>query len=214
MGPLLFIVYINDLSLVPISSRSYFYADDTKLCTGVSSLSDSASLQADLDHVCQWSDQHQLSFNVAKYSLLRFQNASTSVLSSYTLNGIDIPSSTHCRDLGVNFSTDLSWSLHYKVISQQAYCKLSLLWRTFSSSIPVKVKKLSLVRPHLTYFSSVWRPHYVKDILSLERIQHRATKFILNDYFSAYRSRLVSLNLLPLMYFLELLDILFFCEVC
>ena len=189
LGPLLFIVYINDLSLVPISSRSYFYADDTKLCTRVSY---SASLQADLDHVCQWSDQHQLSFNVAKCSLLHFQNASSSVLSSYTLNGIDIPSSTHCRDLGVNFSTDLSWSLHYKVISQRAYGKLSLLRRTFSSSIPVKVKKLlylSLVRPHLTYCSPVWRrPHYVKDILSLKRIQRRATEFILNDYFSDYRS--------------------------
>ncbi len=64
--------------------------------------------------------------------------------------------------------------------------------------------------PHLSYCSPIWRPTLVKDIMALERIQRRATKFILSDYSSTYKSRLRSLNLLPLMYQLELNDILFF----
>ena len=49
----------------------------------------------------------------------------------------------------------------------------------------------------------------MKDILNLERIQCRATKYILNDYTSCYKDRLINLRLLPLMYIFELQDILF-----
>ena len=122
-----------------------------------------------------------------------------------------------CKDLEVIFSNNLSWLHHYDMISREAYCKLCLIWRTFSSTVSVKVKKLlylSLVRSKLTYCSQVWRPRLVKDFTSLERIQWCATKFVLGDYSSNYRdpNRLISLNLLPLMYVFELSDIMFFIK--
>ena len=52
----------------------------------------------------------------------------------------------------------------------------------------------------------------IKDIILLERVQHRASKYILGDYSSDYKTRLIKLNLLPLMYIYELLDILFFIK--
>ena len=67
---------------------------------------------------------------------------------------------------------------------------------------------ISLVRAQLTYCSQLWRSHLLKDITLLERVQRRATKFILNDYQSSYRSRLLTLHLLPLMYLFELCDII------
>ena len=82
----------------------------------------------------------------------------------------------------------------------------------FSSTLPVHLKKhlyLSLVRSHLTYCSQIWRPRLLKDIISLERIQHRATNYDLSDSHFNYKSRLVSLHLLPLMYWFELQDIIF-----
>lgn len=69
-----------------------------------------------------------------------------------------------------------------------------------------------MIRSRVTYASPVWRPHLVKDFTSLERVQRQATIFILNDYQSDYRSRLISLNLLPLMMTLEIYDILFFIK--
>ena len=60
------------------------------------------------------------------------------------------------------------------------------------------------------YCSPIWRPQFLKDIQSFENIQRRATKFITNDYSSSYKSRLVSLHMLPFMMQLELNDILFF----
>ena len=58
----------------------------------------------------------------------------------------------------------------------------------------------------------MWHPHLLKDIDSLEAIQRRSTKFILNDYTFLYKSRLLSLQLLPLMMLYELNDILFFVK--
>ena len=68
---------------------------------------------------------------------------------------------------------------------------------------------MTLVRSILTYCSPVWRPYLLTDINSLERIQRRATKYVLNDYTNDYKSRLMNLNILPLMYTYEIANILF-----
>ena len=95
-------------------------------------------------------------------------------------------------------------------ISSRAYKQLGLLKRTFPT-VHVSAKKnlyLSLVRSQLTYCSPVWRPQLLKHISFLEKVQRRSTKYILNDFESDYKSRLISLNLFPLMYWIELADIM------
>ena len=75
-----------------------------------------------------------------------------------------------------------------------------------------KHRSPSLVRSQLFYCSQIWRPCLIQDILLLERVQRRATKYILNDYTSSYRARLLKLSMLPLMYIFELNDLLFFIK--
>ena len=65
------------------------------------------------------------------------------------------------------------------------------------------------MRSHLSYCSQLWRPYLIKDIESIERVQRKATKYILNDYHSDYKARLSQLQLLPLMHWFEIQDILF-----
>ena len=97
-------------------------------------------------------------------------------------------------------------------VSSRAYKFLGLIRHSFSGGHHPGTKKIlyiTLIRSQLTYCSQKWRPHFLKDIATLERIQRRATKFILNDFSSDYRSHLVTLRLLPLMMQLELNDIMF-----
>ena len=68
---------------------------------------------------------------------------------------------------------------------------------------------VSMVRSQLFYCTQIWRPHLMKDILNIERVQCHATKYILNDCTSCYKTRLIKLKLLPLTYLFELQDILF-----
>ena len=61
----------------------------------------------------------------------------------------------------------------------------------------------------MLYCSQLWRPQLIKNITILEHVQRRATKYILNDYTSSYKSRLQQLQMLPLMYVYELNDMMF-----
>ena len=123
------------------------------------------------------------------------------------LNDKTILAKSSGRDLGVIFSTDLSWSKHIHHILSKAYNQLHFIQRTFKvASTPTSVKKklyLSLILPILTYASQVYRPSHIKDIKALELFQKRATKYILHNSSSNYKSQLTKLNLLPLIYRLE-----------
>ena len=110
--------------------------------------------------------------------------------------------------------TNLNWSKYYDHICCKAYRVLSLLRCSFSSTNSISTKKklyISLVRSQLTYCSQIWRPALIKDIKKLEKLQRRATKFILGYHLSGldYKDRLIQLKLLPLMHFFELSDIMF-----
>ena len=212
LGPLLFLTYINDLPSFVSFSSTLLFADDTKLSRLVSSPSHCSELQADITALQQWSSSSELSFNASKSFLLRFCTMLSPISVDYDLNGSSIPSVSHGRDLGIMFSSDLSWSEHYKLVCSSAYRQLGLLKRTFSTACPSHIKKLmyiSLVRSRLTYCSQVWRPMLIKDIVTLETVQRRATKFTVAASSVSYRDRLITLNLLPLMYFYEYLDLLF-----
>ena len=131
---------------------------------------------------------------------------------TYCINGSPVDSVPHCRDLGVHFSNDLSWTYHHSTIISKAYNTLHFLRRTMflhHSSATKLSLYISLVWSNLAYSSQVWRLHLLKDIRSIERVQHWSTKFILNDYASDYKSELISTNLLPLSLWFELMDTMF-----
>ena len=115
------------------------------------------------------------------------------------------------KDLGVLVTNNLTWSNHINCIYSSAYRSLHLIHRSVSSNNPSlrKCLYITLVHSRLIYCSQIWRPRLIKYIVCLEKVQRRATKYILNDYSTDYKTRLMSLHLLPLMYWLELQDLMF-----
>jgi len=211
LGPLLFAIYINDLPDCITAGRALLFANDTKCFKTISSSSDILSFQQDLNQLSSWSSINYLLFNQSK-SLFWKQF----VLHDYAINDNVITTSTadYYKDLGITISSNLNFSLHYETISAKAYRMLGLLCRTFVTQSTTVKKKLylSLIRSQLTYCSQVWRPFLRKDILFIERIQRRATKYILNDNVSSYKSCLIQLKLLPLMYLFDFNDLIFLAK--
>ena len=213
LGPLLFVIYINDLSSSITYSNLLKFADDVKFYKAIHKLHDYQCLQCDVDSLFQWSLVNKLSFNISKCVVLQckpFTNINSDT--SYNINNRELSKVKEHRDLGIIFTENLSWHSHYEAIVAKAYKSLGLLKRTFKHTMSPQVKRtlyLTLVRPKLLYCSPLWRPYLIKDIMLLERVQRRATKFILSDYSMDYKSRLINLKLLPLMYIYELTDILF-----
>ena len=214
LGPLLFAIFINDLPNCVSSSVPYHFADDTKCLKVMSNPTDIQCLQQDLNNLSNWSDINKLLFNESKSTHLHFGKEFSS--HTYILNVSIITSESCIKDLGVYLSTNINFIHHYEKIIAGAYKTLGLLRQTFTTQCPNAKKQLylMLVRSQLIYCSQLWRPFLIKDIMILERVQRRATKFILNDYTytSPYKSKLTQLNLFPLMYRYELNDLLFFIK--
>ena len=172
------------------------------------------TLQQDINNISTWSYTFNLLFNEAKFVHLCFWQKSLLDTPRYAINGNLIRRMSQHKDLGVTFSTDLHWTEHYNNIIAKAYQTLGLLRCTFSVSSTAAKKQLyiSLVRSQLLYCSQLWRPQLLKDVFTLECVQRRATKYILNNYELPYKVRLERLHLLPLMYTYELNDLIFFVK--
>ena len=214
LGPLLFLVFINDLPNSALSSFIHLFADDTKCSKQVICWNDVSNLQEDLDRLYSWSMKWSLFFNDAKCISMSFSSSQPFINSSYHIAGNSVKQQNFHRDLGIILQENLKWDHHYDSISAKAYQKLGLIKRTFSTSNSISTKNqlyLSIVRSQLSYGDQLWRPMLIKHIVSLEKIQRRATKFIVgyNSNLS-YKERLIQLNLLPLMYHLELYWMLYF----
>ena len=125
---------------------------------------------------------------------------------SYCIGETSIPFLETQRDLGVTVSGTLSWSYQCDHVCTKAYWLLHVIRHNVPS---VKLKRQSLVKSHVSYCCQLWQTFLIKDIQSIEKIQRRATKYILNDSSSDYKSRLLSLNVLPLIYWLDLQDLVF-----
>ena len=99
LGPLLFLIYVNDLPR-SISSQVFLFADDTKLIRSIFTLADHVQLQTDLDNLAKWCDAWQLNFNATKCNVIHFGRATHSY-GGYYLNGILLDSVDCYKDLGI-----------------------------------------------------------------------------------------------------------------
>ena len=184
LGPLLFLIYVNDLPQSILTSYPFLFADDTKLLSAIKGHSDSLALQEDLAFVEDWCSKWSLSLNPTKCVAMRFSLSTTNGVCQYQyhLNGVSVPNALAHRDLGVCITSQLSWSDHISNVCCKAYASLFLLRLVLPANVsPALFLKLYkvLVRSQLSYCSQIWRPVLIKDIVSLERIQRKATKSIL-----------------------------------
>ncbi len=212
LGPLLFLIYVNDIPVSISHSSVYLFADDTKILKVLQSNADAYNLQEDLNSLDCWSDLWLISLNALKCSHLTFSLTGREQTTAYKTNGSVMKGATSYKDLGIKICTNLSWSEHISFICSKAYTSLHVIKRNLPPTSSAGLRKklyLSLVRSHLSYCSQLWRPLLSKDTITLEKVQRRASKFILQDYTSSYKERLLALDLLPISLWLELLDLLF-----
>jgi len=197
LGPLLFLIYINDLDDNIINKLSKF-ADDTKLIGKATTEEQVASMRHDLLELGKWSEDWLMLFNAEKCKVMHF--GTQNVNSSYTLDGVSLAVTGAERDLGVIVDSDLKASKQCVKAAATANRILGMISRTISNKSIEIIRPLykSLVRPHLEYCVQAWRPHYQKDIELLERVQRRATRMIGGYKTKPYEERLQLLGLTTL----------------
>ena len=199
LGPCLFAVFVNDMPKCTDSPLSLF-ADDAKLYRVIKAIQDCIALQADLTSLVNWAKTWQLEFNIEKCCVLRIGNSQVNFQYKMT----DKTGTTHIlnevssmRDLGVIITNDLSTKTHVEQVAASANRALYSIKRTVKDlnicTGPMLYK--SLVRPILEYCHSAWHPQTVREIEILEKVQRRATRWIVKERGVSYSNRLRQLNL-------------------
>ena len=185
LGPLLFLLYINDIAS-GTSSTIKLFADDCVIYRRVTTAADCLALQSDLDKLVSWSDKWLMSFNVKKCVTMTITNKKTRISadSPYNIRGVPLDEVTTAKYLGVTLSENLSWKPHINEICTKAGNTLSFLRRNFSrANTSIKSRMYTtLVRPQMEYACAVWDPHSKVNKDKLDKVQRRAARFAHSKY--------------------------------
>ena len=183
LGPLLFLLHINDLPSV-VDSQVRLFADDCLVYRPIRSEADQVLLQRDLSALELWGDTWGMRFNAIKCNIMLISRCRNPLTRMYSLCNHVLSEVDTAKYLGINLSSELSWSPHVSSVVSKANSTLGFLRRNLRKC-PSKLKEtayLSLVRSTLEYATTIWDPYYVGDIDSLEQVQRRAARFTTGDY--------------------------------
>ena len=183
LGPLLFLLYINDIT-DNLQSEIRLFADDCILYRVVDNLTDCETLQKDINQLADWGQKWQMQFNASKCYVMHMGSKRRKLFYNYNLSGHSLESVEHHQYLGVHLSHKCKWDHHYNHVTKKANQMLGMLRRNLRGcSKPIKSAAYqAIVRPHLEYAACVWDPHEAKYINQLEMIQRRAARFTCNNY--------------------------------
>ena len=202
LGPVLFVIYINDL-LDNISSGGLMFADDTKIYRQITSRDDALQLQNDINKLEEWSKLWQIYFNHEKCHVLtlgKFEN--TLHTQRYTVYGNEMEHVFDEKDLGITIDSELKFEDHISRKVKIANAIVGQMRRSFSYLDCDTFKRIfvAFVRPHLEYGEAVWSPHLIRNITALENVQIRATKLVDGLANLTYQERLKRLDLPSLVF--------------
>ena len=196
LGPILFVIFINDMPEA-VKSMCLLFADDAKLFRNVNLREDTNTeiLQHDVDSLTTWSGKWQLPFNIGKCKVLHLGR--TNPCNRYKMAGRYLEQVEEETDLGVLVDNELKFHKQTAVATKEANSRLGLIKKSFVvlDNITLPLLYTSLVRSHLEYGNIIWGPFYSEDRKSIERIQKRATKLIPELRDLPYGQRLRHLDL-------------------
>ena len=209
LGPILFVMYINDLpEVVDKDSFVYLFADDTKLFRRINSDQDRIQLQHDINSLIEWSNKWLLKFHPDKCVSMTINTKKegktyTMGEHNYTMGGHTLSESNLEKDIGVSIDRNINFDMHINKIVKNANRILAITRRTFEcmdAGIFCMLYK-GLIRPHLEYAAPVWSPNLKKHKVLLEKVQERAIRLVPGfKEEDSYATRLKKLKLPTLAY--------------
>lgn len=190
LGPLLFIIFINDIKKCFLNSKFLLYADDMKIYHTITCKSDCVRLQQDLNRLKNYVIENNLKLNVSKCFKISFTRNRNIFNNTYDVGGENITNVSSVMDLGVTFDSKLIFDQHLNKIIGKSYKMLGFIFRTsrdFKCPKTFLSLYFTLVRSQLEFCTICWSPQYFVYISRIENIQNRFLKH--------FRYRFISFNL-------------------
>ena len=210
LGPILFLIYINDLNKCVNHSIISHFADDTRILKAIKVSSDVSLLQEDLYETITWSKSNKMQMHDEKFELinhtinksntLKLLPFASELFEYTTTDGILITPTDLVRDLGINVTPDINWSPHINLIVDSARRVTAWVLSVFKDRSINTMMCLykSIIRSRLEYLSPLWNPSKQEDIKNIESVQRLFTSKIQNLSDFSYHERIKILNIMSL----------------
>ena len=195
LGPLFFIIFLNDISDVLQYTKMVLYADDAKIFKVCSSPEDCYDVVEDISAIADWMEAWQMKLNIEKTEVLSIGRPNARY--PFDIQGTPLRRPEFCKDLGIYVTCDLKPSYHCATIARRTHFRR----RQFQLAFVCKDRNFQVflfstyIRPMVEYNSSIWSPYLLRDIDKIEDIQRKFTKYLPGLYNLSYRDRLDILGL-------------------
>lgn len=185
VGPLLFIIFINDISECFQNCNFLLYADDLKIYCRIDNIEDHIKFQEDLNRFSNYCYKNKLNLSIEKCKVITFTKKLKINIFPYSLCSTTLKRETSVKDLGITLDSKLHLDVHIENILNKAYRMYGFVARSgaeFSQPSTLLYLFKSLIRSQMEYAVSVWNPLYDKYINKLELVQKKFLRFIHYKY--------------------------------
>jgi hypothetical protein len=196
LGPLLFLIFINDIDLAAADIDAIVkFADDTKVGKSIRSEADKLALQTALHNLCTWTEKWGMDFNISKCKVMHFGRNNPGYV--YEMNGEVLAEVEAERDIGVTVHKSLKPSQQCAKAAGTARAVLGQITRAFHFRDRYTFVKLfkTYVRPHLEFCTPAWAPWTQADRDCLEKVQIKMVSMVSGLQSDTYEGRLAELGL-------------------
>ena len=199
LGPLLFLIMINDINH-NIESNVSLFADDTRISSRIGSEDCVERFQEDLEKLYEWQDKNNMKFNGSKFELMRYgakeQLKNNTVYFTPEHENV-IEEKDDIKDLGVILSSDMKFSKHVEKVIATVNKKMGWIFRTFRCRevMFMKVMWKQLLQPHVDYCSQLYFTGESSNLSKIENLQRTFTRKIYKMDNLSYWERLKTLKL-------------------
>ncbi len=176
LGPLLFIIYINDISRVISQGKIVTFADDTAAIFNHLQLGELKEMtQLELNKMAAWFAINKLTLNVSKTNFMLFTRRKTETSQNFklTILGEEVTRVSHARYLGIEIDDQLNWNEHIANVTKKVRMNTSMIYK-IGHAIDLRHRKMlynAFVLPHVSYCLPIWgigyKTHYSKLTVSL-----------------------------------------------
>jgi hypothetical protein len=190
LGPLLFLLYINDIINVSNRVIPIIFADDTNIFLKGKSIKDMmCHLNKELAQIVTWLNVNKLSLNVAKshYMVFRSRSRKVEVSDILTVNGTPIELVSSTKFIGVLIDSCLTWEQHIHVVKSKVAKGIGIICkaRKILDERTLITLYYSMIHPFLTYCVEVWGNSSQSYLLSLLKLQKKILRIITSSPFRA-----------------------------
>ena len=187
LGPLLFIIYINDIPNISQLAKFILYADDANIIITGNTLSEIEETFKLLSRaLVNWVDNNELLLNIKKTNYMIITNRRNLNYDSFvpSINNIPIERKKVVKFLGVLVDDKLSWKHHIAAVKSKMSRYIGVLYK-LKHILPLKARMLtfnSLVQSHINYCSLIWGASNKSKIEALFVVQKKAMRAVMSGW--------------------------------